>query len=165
MKKIIICLFASFLYSQIGLAQFKGNTLTEEEYYAVKINDYPLLDVIRTRGDYSKLKLMFGNDLQYKTIDSPNSGVEFSNSKLFMRVEDEDNTLTYLELYYPITLTIKGKRIKIGDDVSALGLVKVDTSNGKYSIYFNDERTLTASFTIEVSPSTKKITEIYYILF
>ena len=82
-----------------------------------------------------------------------------------MRIEDEDNTLTYLELYYPITLTIKGKKVKIGDDVSALGLVKVDTSNGGYSIYFNDEETLTASFTIEANPSTKKITKIYYILF
>jgi len=160
-----MCLFIAVLYSQISFAQYKGNPITLKEYYAIEINDITILDLIRTNGDYSKLKSMFGNDLQYKTIDSPNSGVEFSNSKLFMRVEDEDNTLTYLELYYPITLTIKGKRIKIGDDVSALGLVKVDTSNGKYSIYFNDEETLTASFTIEVNPSTKKITEIYYILF
>ncbi|WP_395626661.1 hypothetical protein [Daejeonella sp.] len=165
MKKIIICLFAAVLYSQISFAQYKGNPITLKEYYAIEINGITILDLIRTNGDYSKLKSMFGNDLQYKTIDSPNSGVEFWNSKLFIRFEEEDKILTNLKLFYPNTITIKGKKVKIGDDVSALGLVKVDTSNGKYSIYFNDERTLTASFTIEVSPSTKKITEIYYILF
>jgi hypothetical protein len=165
MKKIIICLFAAVLYSQISFAQYKGNPITLKEYYAIEINGITILDLIRTNGDYSKLKSMFGNDLQYKTIDSPNSGVEFWNSKLFMRFEEEDKILTNLKLFYPNTITIKGKKVKIGDDVSALGLVKVDTSNGGYSIYFNDEETLTASFTIEVNPSTKKITEIYYILF
>ena len=77
MKKIIICLFAVVLYSQISFAQYKGNPITLKEYYAIEINDITILDLIRTNGDYSKLKLMFGNDLQYKTIDSPNSGVEF----------------------------------------------------------------------------------------
>ncbi|WP_395626663.1 hypothetical protein [Daejeonella sp.] len=165
MKKIIICLFATLIYGSVGFAQFKGNTLTEEEYYAIKINDILIGDIIDTRGDFSKLKLMFGNDLQYKTYDKSFEVVEYWNNNIIVRFEEEDKTLTYVKLHYPITLTIKGKRIKIGDDVSALGLVKVDTSNGEYSIYFNDEETLTASFTIEVNPSTKKITKIYYILF
>jgi hypothetical protein len=165
MKKTLIFLFLAVLFSSVGFAQFKGNTLTEEEYYAIKINDYPLLDIIRTRGAYSKLKSMFGNDLKFETIEEPYSGKEFSNSKILFRVEDDDNTLTFLELYYPSTITIKGKKVKIGDDIGLLGLVKVDTADGAYSVYFSDERTLSASLTIEANPKTKKITEIYYILF
>ena len=165
MKKLYILLLAALFFSQLTYAQGLTNKLTEQEYYQIKINNILIGDLIDTRGDYSKLKLMLGNDLQYKTYDKSFEVVEYWNNKITVRFEEEDKTLTYLELHYPITLTIKGKRIKIGDDVSALGLVKVDTANGEYSIYFNDERTLTASFTIEVNPSTKKITEIYYILF
>jgi phosphoserine aminotransferase len=70
-------------------------------------------------------------------------------------------------LYYPSTLTIKGKRVKLGDDISELGLVIIDTTSsaGIYTIDYADKETYTASFTIEVNPNTKKITEIYYILF
>ena len=63
MKKVIICLLATLIYGSAGFAQFKGNTLTDEEYYAIKINDILIGDLIDTRGDYSKFKLMFGNDL------------------------------------------------------------------------------------------------------
>jgi hypothetical protein len=165
MKKTLICLFAALLCSSVGFSQFKGNTLTEEEYYAIKINDYPLLDIIRTRGAYSKLKSMFGNDLQYKTYEKPFEVVEYWNNKITIRFEEEDKILTYFKLNYPNTITIKGKKVKIGDDIGLLGLVKVDTANGAYSVYFNDEETLSASVTIEANPKTKKITEIYYILF
>jgi hypothetical protein len=165
MKKIFTCLFAAVLYCQISFAQFKGNTLTDEEYYATKINDIPIGDIIDTRGDYSKLKSMFGNDLQYKTYQIIYDVNEYMNNKILIRFEEDDKILTHFRLYYPSTLTIKGKKIKIGDDVSALGLVKVDTSNGVYSVYFNDQETYSASFTIEVNPITKKISEIYYILF
>lgn len=165
MKKIILSLFITVLVSQMSFAQFKGNKLTLDEYYSVKINDITMLDIIRTRGDYAKVKSMFGNDLQFETFDSPTSGIELSNSKILIRFEEDDKILTYLKLHYPTTITIQGKTVKIGDDVSGLGLVKINTDNGKYSIYYADEETYSANFTIEVNPNTKKIVAIDYILF
>lgn len=165
MKKTFICLFVALLYTTVSFAQFKGNTMTLEEYTAIKINDFTMLDLIDTRGDYSKLKTMFGNDLQYKTYEKSFEVVEYWNNKITVRFEEEDKILTYFKLHYPNTITIKGKKVKIGDDIGLLGLVKVDTTDGAYSVYFNDEETLSASITIEANPITKKITEIYYILF
>ena len=165
MKKIILSLFITVLFNQMSFSQFKGNILTEKEYYSVKINDITMLDIIRTRGDYSKIKSMFGNDLKFKTFDSPTSGIEFSNSKMLIRFEEDDKILTYLKLHYPTTITIQGKKVKIGDNVSALGLVKINTDNGKYSIYYADEETYSANFTIKVNPVTRKIKDICYILF
>jgi hypothetical protein len=165
MKKIFVCLFAALIFSSVGFAQFKGNTMTMEEYYKIKINGITMLELINTSGSYSKLKSMFGNDLKYKTYDKSFEVVEYWNNKITLRFEEEDKILTYFKLNYPNTITIKGKKVKIGDDIGLLGLVKVDTANGAYSVYFNDEETLSASVTIEANPKTKKITEIYYILF
>ena len=69
--------------------------------------------------------------------------------------------------FFPTTLTIKGKKVKIGDDVSALGLVFVytDPKNGEMHVHYRDEMTETASVTIEINPITKKIIEIYYVLY
>jgi hypothetical protein len=165
MKKILICFFAVLMFSSAGFAQFKGNTLTDEEYYKIKINGTTMLELINTSGDYSKFKSMFGNDLKYKTYEKPFEVVEYWNNKITIRFEEEDKILTYFKLNYPNTITIKGKKVKIGDDIGLLGRVKIDTANGEYSAYFNDEETLSASVTIEANPKTKKITEIYYILF
>ena len=165
MKKIIVILLISTLYNQYSFSQNKVNLLSDAEFEKIKINDIPLQKIIDTRGDYSKLKSMFGNDLKYKTYEKSFEVVEYWNNKIIARFEEDDKVLTYLKLYYPNTITIKGKKVKIGDDIRLLGQVKVDTANGAYSVYFNDEETLTASVTIQANPITKKIIEIDYILF
>jgi hypothetical protein len=167
MKKIVLVLLVILFYNQFSYSQIKVNLLSNKEYEQIKINDIPLFDVIRTNGEYSKLKSMFGNDLQYKTYEKSFEVVEYLNNKIVARFEEDDKILTYVKLYYPSTLTIKGKRVKLGDDISELGLVIIDTTSspGIYSIDYADEETYTASFTIEVNPNTKKITDIYYILF
>ena len=167
MKKIYFLLLAALFFSQLTYAQ-QGliNKLTEQEFYQIKINDIPILDMMRTRGDYTKLKAMFGNDLQYE-YDLLDTRKEFKNSKIDLVFEDTDYGLQSFVLHYPTTLTIKGKEVKIGDDVSALGLVLVrtDPSDGEMSVHYRDERTETASVTIDINPITKKITEIYYVLY
>ena len=167
MKKIVIVLLVSLFYNQSSYSQIKLNIISDAEYEQIKINDIPLFDLIRTNGDYSKLKLMFGNDLQFKTYNKSFEVVEYWNNKIIARFEEDDKILTYFKLHYPSTLTIKGKRVKIGDNMSELGLVVIDTTSSTevYSIDYIDEETHTASFTIEVNPITKKITKIYYILF
>jgi hypothetical protein len=166
MKKIIIILLVNILYNQHSYSQNKVNLLSDAEFDQIKINDIPLQSIIDTRGDYSRLKSMFGNDLQYKTYEKSFEVVEYWNNKIIARFEEDDRVLTYLKLHYPNTITILGKKVKIGDDMSALGLVKTyPTSNGENHIGFIDERTFTADITIEINPITKKIRDIYYILF
>jgi hypothetical protein len=167
MKKIVLVLLVTLFYNQFSYSQIKVNLISNKEYEQIKINDIPLFDVIRTNGEYSKLKSMFGNDLQYKTYEKSFEVVEYWNNKIVARFEEDDKILTYVKLYYPSTLTIKGKRVKLGDDISELGLVIIDTTSspGIYTIDYADKETYTASFTIEVNPNTKKITDIYYILF
>jgi hypothetical protein len=165
MKKIFIILIISTLYNQYSYSQNKINLLSDAEFEKIKINDIPLQKIIDTRGNYSKLKSMFGNDLKYKTYEKSFEVVEYWNNKIIARFEEDDRVLTYLKLHFPNTITIKGIKVKIGDDIRLLGLVKVDTTEGAYSVYFNDEETLTASVTIQANPITKKIIEIDYILF
>ena len=107
---------------------------------------------------------MFGDDLQYE-YDEVDIRKEYKNSKIDLVFEEDDYILQSFVLHYPNTLTIKGKEVKIGDDVSALGLVLVDTSNGEYTVDYIDERTHTAFVSIKINPETKKIIEIVYILF
>jgi hypothetical protein len=165
MKKIYILLLAALFFSQLTYAkQGLINKLTEQEFYQIKINDIPILDLMRTRGDYTKLKAMFGDDLQYE-YDEVDIRKEYKNSKIDLVFEDADYSLQSFVLHYPTTLTVKGKKVKIGDDVSALGLVLVDTSNGEYTVDYIDERTHTAFVSIKIIPETKKIIEIVYILF
>ena len=167
MKKIYILLLAALFFSQLTYAQGLTNKLTEQEYYQIKINNILIGDLIDTRGDYTKLKAMFGNDLQQEVYDLPTNGIKFWNNKIEIRFEEDDFALTQFILYYPNTLTIKGKKVKIGDDVSALGLVLVrtDPSDGEMDVHYRDERTETASVTIKINPITKKIIEIYYVLY
>jgi hypothetical protein len=167
MKKIYILLLAALFFSQLTYAQGLTNKLTEQEYYQIKINNILIGDLIDTRGDYTKLKAMFGNDLQQEVYDLPTNGIKFWNNKIEIRFEEDDFALTQFILYYPNTLTIKGKEVKVGDDVSALGPVFVytDPKNGEMHVHYRDEKTETASVTIEINPITKKIIEIYYVLY
>ena len=139
-------------YAQQGLI----NKLTEQEFYQIKINDIPILDLMRTRGDYTKLKAMFGDDLQYK-YDEVDIRKEYKNSKIDLVFEEDDYILQSFVLHYPNTLTIKGKKVKIGDNVSALGKVLIhNSSKGEQYVFFDDERTHTAGVTLEINPETKK---------
>lgn len=167
MKKLYILLIAALFFSQLTYAQ-QGliNKLTEQEFYQIKINDILIGDLIDTRGDYTKLKAMFGNDLQYK-YDQVDIRKEFKNSKIDLVFEEDDYILQSFVLHYPTTLTIKGKEVKVGDDVSALGivLVRTDPKDGEMSVHYRDERTETASVTIDINPTTKKIIQIIYVLY
>ncbi len=165
MKKLYIILFAAVFCSQITNAQGELNEITDLEYAQIKINNIAIGAIIATQGDYSKLKVMFGNDLQYRAYDFPNIGREFWNSYVYLRFEDEDYSLYNFKVYSPSTLTIRGKTIKIGDDVSALGVVTADTSQGEYTVDFIDKKTHTAFLSIKINPTSKKITDITYILF
>ena len=113
MKKIIVILLISTLYNQHSFSQNKVNLLSDAEFEKIKINDIPLQSIIDTRGDYSKLKSMFGNDLQYKTYEKSFEVVEYWNNKITVRFEEEDKILTYFKLHYPNTITIKGKKLKL----------------------------------------------------
>ena len=167
MRKIYILLVVAVLYSNYTYAQTLSNKLTEQEFDQIKINNILIGDLIDTRGDYTKLEAMFGDDLQQEVYDLPTNGIKFWNNQIEIRFEEDDFALAQFILYYPTTLTIKGKKVKIGDDVSALGLVLVrtDPSDGEMDVHYRDERTETASVTIKINPITKKIIEIYYVLY
>lgn len=94
MKKIILSLLITALYSQVSLAQFNGNKLTDADFDQIKINNIPFQNIIDTRGDYSKLKSMFGNDLQFKTYEKSFQVVEYWNDKIIARFEQDDKILT-----------------------------------------------------------------------
>ena len=99
MKKIVLVLLVTLFYNQFSYSQIKSNVLSEAEFAQIKINDILLQDIIDTRGDYSKLKSMFGNDLQYKTYEKSFEVVEYWNNKIIARFEEDDKVLTYFRLY------------------------------------------------------------------
>ena len=103
MKKIYILLVVAVLYSNYTYTQTLSNKLTEQEFDQIKINNILIGDLIDTRGDYTKLEAMFGDDLQQEVYDLPTNGIKFWNNQIEIRFEEDDFALAQFILYYPTT--------------------------------------------------------------
>jgi len=168
LKQIIIVLsIFSFAYSH---AQ-NVNLLTKNEYSNLLISGVNWKIIKETKGNLEKLNSFFGNDLSINIIEEPSLGKEIKNRSLYFYFEDKSDTGNEFELVsFNIesnlaSLTIKDKKITIGNNISKLGNVMIITSkDGNKKIVFGTNWTHDGLW-IEFDQVTNVITKIEYMLY
>jgi hypothetical protein len=175
--KLIVFLVIAILTSKIQAQDLayvddgKGiNPISLSEYQNIAINGIKRTDIEAVQGNVSQMKNLFGNDLITITSSDPNLSIDFksTNKGVYFSFEDGSDTGNNYELtYYTIfseqsTLTVKGKTVKIGDNISLLGDVNINNNNGTISFI-----TLNESSYIEIKfdKTNKTITRITYEVF
>ena len=143
-----------------------GNILTKAEYINIKINGINWTQITDTKGNISKMKVLFGDNMTIKTGTEPGNMISFWNDNLGFYLHFEQNGPDYALNSFIISnknsnFTILGKTVTIGSDISELGDVKIDEDS---EISFGTNYT-SSVLIIKFDPSTRKITEIEFVTF
>lgn len=156
------------------------NYLTASEYDAIFIDGVNWDDIRETKGDVAKMKALFGATINYKTGTEPSLSIGFWDKGFYFDFEDRsdvgnDYSLVNISIDNNLSnFTILGKTITIGDDISKLGLVKINTDkDGKKGIIFDSIAPSDSGIFIEFDQITNKfnqvvsniITSIEYVVF
>ena len=153
---IIICVFG---FTNCISSQ-NINTLSGEEYSNIKVNGINIDDIINTKGDITKIDNLFGFSFLLKSNDEFIKTRELRNDIKGIYIYFEDDVLyTYKISNNQSNLTIKGITITIGDDISKLGIVEVNTIG---EVQFKVSET-SDYFIIKFNPTSKGITSIEYL--
>lgn len=171
MKNIKKAYSIIFLFVIVSCQSQERNYLTLAEFNNILIDGVKWQDIDNTKGDLSKMKILFGNNLNYKTADEPNSSIGFWDKGFYFDFEDLDESGEYQLINFSIdnsnsTISIKGISITLGDDFSKLGNIKINSyKDGTIGAIYILEGSDSDGLFIKCNPSTNKITEIEYILF
>jgi len=147
------------------------NFLTTSDYDSILIDGVNWMDIAETYGDIDNIQAIYGNSIKYEERTEPSLVRYFYSDSFNLRFQsDSDLAIDYYFDGFRIknnlsNITIIGKIITIGDDISKLGLVKINTDkDGIKGIIFaleNDD----SSIFIEFDQNNNKITGIQYISF
>ncbi len=167
--KHIILLFIAILFYNCGISQ-NINYLTTSEYNSVKINGKDIVDIDLTKGDLNKINTLLGVTFSKKTSTSPSLIIElWSDTKgLYFYFEDGSDTgNNYDLLAYEISnnqsnITVKGKTVTIGSNISELGNIQINASGTDivFGTSYTDDILM-----IKFDSSTNLITNIEYTSF
>lgn len=163
---IVILLIASLC---TATGQPKVNKLTPQEFENISINGKTLKSIWATSGDQIAVQSLFGpaseviihNDfpgLASWTLLYPGFELSFSQG-----TSSNGNLSSFEITNSSVMLRIKGIAIRIGDNISKLGMVyqNNDTDGGK-SILYVPEGADDPILYIDFDPSTKKVIKIGY---
>ena len=169
MKNIILTIV--FLFAGISCeAQF--NYLNSTEVFdGIKFNNVSLGDIMIASGDLTKMKALFGSDIQ----ETPNNtgiyiGKELSNDNIVFSFEDETDTgnnyyLTSITvLDSSVIVNVKGLSVKIGDHKSKFRDFIFNTYKEDNSFNFTNKDTGSISLSFKID-NDDKVSEIEYISF
>ena len=147
------------------------NNLSTTEYNAIKINNINWRQINNTKANIAQMKTLFGNNITIKTATEPSLMISFWEKKLgfYFRFEENNPNLSndYILYYFRIlnlksNITIKGKTITIGSNISDLGNVLINTND--FNIVYGTENT-DDILMVKFNPTTNLITNIEYTLF
>ena len=159
---LFIIAFSSCTQGQIG------NILTKAEYINIKINGISRTQITDTKGNISKMKVLFGDNMNIEKDTEPGNMISFWDDNLGFYFTFQENSLDdYVLSDFIISnknsnFTILGKTVTIGSDISELGDVKINNKSSYISFgtnYTSD------SLRITFDPSTRKITEIEFVTY
>lgn len=166
----IVILLITSLCTATG--QPRVNKLTPQEFENISINGKTLKTIWATNSDEVAVQHLFGpaseviihNDfpsLASWTLLYPGFELSFSQG-----TPSNGNLSSFEITNSSVMLRVKGTVIRIGDNISKLGAVKInDMTTGGKSILHVPEGADDPILSIRFDPSTKKITEIiYYVL-
>jgi hypothetical protein len=168
MKKIYLT-FAALIIVFACKAQHT-NLTNEELFDGIKFNNVSLRTIMRSRGDLSQIKNLFGNGIQEQPNETgPFLAKEFFNENIYIHFEDEtdsgdDYYLTYINVKNSSVLVqVKGISIRIGDDKSKFGRTPFNPNSSSFNFIDQDTGSVSLSFVID--SATNKVTEIKFIAF
>jgi len=147
------------------------NFLSTSDYENILIDGVNWMDIAETHGDIDKIQAIYGNSIKYEEKTEPSLIRYFYTDSFYLLFQSDSDVATdyYLDGFRIennlSNITIRGKIITIGDDISKLGLVKINTDkDGNKGIIFALENDNSSIF-IEFDQNTNKITGIQYISF
>ena len=125
MKKILTLII---LFATISCKAQLNNLNDTELFDGIRFSNVSLGDIMRTKGYVTKMRNLFGNDMQ----ERPNNSAPFLakflwNNDISFGFEDETDSgnnydLTYIDVKNSsIIVQVKGLSINIGDDKSKFG--------------------------------------------
>lgn len=162
-QKLIICLF--IISSFLAKAQ-TSNVITALEFDSLKINNSTLSELKKTNGKQADVEALLGTATSYKADENESYyyyvfkgfKVDFSTAKDTPYIESfeiSDNQATF---------TIKGKTIKVGDNISLLGTVVFSPGrDGSKSIIYTACEDCDSFVSLEFDQATNIITKINYL--
>ena len=165
MKNIILTIV--FLFAAISCkAQFNYLNNGTEVFDGIKFNNVSLGDIMIASDDLTKMKALFGSDIQEK----PNNTAPFLakfliNNDISFGFEDETDTgnnydLTYIRVKNSsVIVNVKGLSVKIGDHKSKFNNFNLN-SNNNYNFTDKDTGSISLFFKID---NNDKVSEIEYI--
>lgn len=162
-----------FLLITFSCMSQERNFLTQSEFNNILVDGVKWKDICETRGEINEMKTLFSNTITYKRTDDPDSSIGFwdSNKGFYFDFEDRSGNGNHELVYFSIdntssNITIKGMSIKLGDHISNLGNIKINTySDGTKRVIFINENSESDGLFIKCSATTNEIIEIEYILF
>lgn len=145
----------------------KRNLLSKTEYSNIKVNNINLKELQDFKGEVKQLSELLNLPFQ---VELPDPEVRtFYNNSIRLAYGDATHqwSLYYIEILNSvIPMEIFGKKVKIGDDISILGLgtnlKSLPIEGGKRSAVFVTPYD-TSFIGIHFDPLTNKITKIEYV--
>lgn len=145
------------------------NQLSSQEFENISINGHSLQTIWQTNGEQVSVQNLFGIASSITNSDpTPGSlsllyvynGLELSFTSLI----PSKGNLSGFEISNPSpTLKVKGIGVNIGENISKLGVVKINiTKSGGKNIVFSPINDETIYLVIDFDPITKLITKIKY---
>ncbi|MEH6407724.1 MAG: hypothetical protein V7767_10605 [Leeuwenhoekiella sp.] len=138
--KIIVILFT---FSASCEAQ-NINILSTTEFSQIRVSNYLLSSIKESNGSKQAIQNLLSNSYSYKEYNEPEMSKEYSDSLKNLKMLFEDRMeagnnyeLAFLEITGPqSTLTLKNKRIRVGDNISLLGAINTNRIDGRKVAFF-----------------------------
>ena len=156
------------LFTILSCNSQERNYLTLSEFNNITIDGVKWKDIDNTKGDLTKMKNLFGNNLIHKTADEPMPIISFWNNSFYFSFESVFGDSPYDLVRFKIknnssTISIKGISITLGDNINKLGNIKINIySDGTKGAIFTLENSDRGDLLIECNPTTNRITKIEY---
>ncbi|MEE9406690.1 MAG: hypothetical protein V3V28_01320 [Polaribacter sp.] len=167
--KILTILFIT-VFSNCSQAQ-RLNNLTETEYNNIKINNINWQTISDTKGNATEIRNLLGDGLMNTQGAEPSLHIEFWNDSkgIYLYFEENNPNIVNDYILHDFTIsnnqssiTVKGKIITIGDDISLLGNEQINVSGTdiSFSTNYTDDILM-----IKFDSRSKEITSIEYTSF
>ena len=172
MKNIMLTLVILFtsISCKAQLGAYLNNINDTELFDGIKFNNVSLGDIMVASGDLTKMKDLFGNDIQERANNTAPFLAKFLyKNNISFGFEDETDTgnnydLTYIKVKNSsVIVNVKGLSIRIGDDKSKFGSYLFNPNSNSYN--FTDADTGSVGLSFQIDSITNKVTEIKFIAY
>lgn len=173
MEKIIIILSA-ILFTNIALCQVNSNIISKTEFNSTKINDVSIRDIRSTNGNEHLITNLNLGTIEDKRINDGSRGplsywYKFDGFELSFSASANSYEHPGLSMFVITNsnwvFKIKGKSVRIGDNISVLGSVNINNNlnNRTKSVIYQYCEGCNSFIYIDFNKDSNEITKIGFI--